>query len=140
MRNIGLVRSTIIAIIAATAFAAIVYSNRAPSVVGNWTFKTQGVSSCEMPYNGWKIVVQQEGNTFSGSGESEGPEIRNGIIVDNIVTFAIILENNTSPDGYGDFSELEGTLSGKEISGTIVGHDSEKYCVWDGNFTVTISE
>lgn len=64
--------------------------------------------------------------------------MENGVIVEKSVSFSINIANEDSVDGCGDFSELTGTLEGNTITGTIVGHDCHFFCVWEGDFTVTV--
>lgn len=111
-----------------------------PDIGTRWHFNTTGANNCGEPaYDDWEVPVYQNGNTFTGNHRPE-PVITNGVIQGKKITFEIIVYDEDESTGCGDYSVFNGIISGTTITGTMSGHDCAYFCVWDGNFTVTIIE
>jgi hypothetical protein len=109
-----------------------------PDISGTWIFQTTETGECGHTYDGWTVPVWQEGRTFYGN-EVPQPVITNGKLSGSTVTFSIIVFPEYDL-GDGNFTDLEGTLVGNLITGTLSGHNGGNSCFWDGNFTVTIQK
>ena len=109
-----------------------------PAISGTWVFHTTETGECGHTYDGWTVPVWQKGNTFYGN-EVPQPVIANGKLSGNTVTFSIIVYPEYDM-GDGNFTDLEGTLEGNLITGTLSGHNGGNSCFWEGDFTVTIQD
>ena len=109
-----------------------------PAISGTWVFHTTETGECGHTYDGWTVPVWQKGKTFYGN-EVPQPVITNGKLSGNTVTFSIIVYPEYDM-GDGNFTDLEGTLEGNLITGTLSGHNGGNSCFWEGDFTVTIQD
>ncbi|MCJ7744317.1 MAG: alpha/beta fold hydrolase [Dehalococcoidales bacterium] len=82
--------------------------------------------------------VQQSGSSFYS--DSWLPITISGTIDNTSIIFSVILPDEASPDGCGDYLYFSGEISDNTISGSFSGHDCANNCIWAGNFNVTIVE
>ena len=110
--------------------------------IGSWVFTFNGTSNhpdCGdgSPAPDWRRDVSYSGSSFTSDPE-EQPYVKGELDSSGQIDMEIIIENEKSVDGCGDYSHLIGVLQGNTIEGTYDGHDCESYCIWSGTFRVTI--